>query len=195
MNIKTLSLIKNKKTIEALIVSCFPSLTAIKCLIDNIHVPLIFLWMVLGVFVALFLVLLFLLYYRKNTYLQIREKLGTSFIVSIITLVVIATVIGLQSQRRNHLKAEIYSLILSEQEGRFSKDESNRSRGIFDFYVRDYENAAKNLIQHLDCPVEQYYYGLMLYNGIGVQRDEEKGVALIRASADKNFFRAMGKIP
>ena len=135
---------------------------------------------------------LFSVVYRKEGFRYSISKVRYCLAISLITTGCLWIVIRLQERNRIKLTEEITSLITSEQESIFSNIPYKRMNGVADYYAHDYTEALINLKSHLDNPVSQYYYGYMLYNGIGVDRDERTGLAQIRASADKHFFRAMG---
>ena len=182
---------KMSEVIQGIVVKIIPSVPVMLSYFCNLKVPLLLFWLVLGVVLAFVVYLALSVFYRKKAYRQSFNEIRSCFYFSLTIMICLGIVIGLQKYDQNKLREKIGDLIVSEQECLFFNSKKLKN-GVADFYAQNYSEAAIQLKQHLDDPVVEFYYGLMLYEGRGVQRDEKTGLEHIRSSADKKFFRAMG---
>lgn len=71
----------------------------------------------------------------------------------------------------------------------------SKTKGVVDFLGGRYSIAKDSLERYADTSaVAAYYYGLILYNGFGVEQDQVTGLKYMDLSAQKNYFRAMNTL-
>ncbi len=169
------------------IIALFPPVVTWGSYYCKLRIPYLFLWIVLMLVLTLLFYVIFSIVRRKKNFSQSLKEVGLCLLFSSMTLISIGPVIWIQNQNRQKLKDDFSSLIVSEQ-----RSYDIKMSGVADFHAKNYPMAAILLKQHLTDPIAKFYYGYMLYNGLGVQMDERKGLDLIRSSADEHFYRAMG---
>ena len=64
--------------------------------------------------------------------------------------------------------------------------------GLNEYRDKDYTSAKDSLALFANKnAVAAYYYGLILFNGYGVEQDRERGLEYIKSSAERLYFRAL----
>lgn len=199
INLTTREIIgKSNMVFRNLMMEAIPPLTSFVVYFLGIKVPWLFFWIATWVVFALLGYTLISGFNPKNTLRQKFERIHHNFneicncvVFSSIMMVCLGVVIIKQEYDQKKLREELLSFMRSEQLSIISNGTDNSMNGIASYYAGDYQKAAILLKKHHDDPVSEYYYGLMLFNGIGMQKNERDGFEHIRTAADKHFFRAM----
>jgi hypothetical protein len=179
------------KSFKTIFLGLFPTIPSILSYIYHLKIPIQLFAVTLATTIALFIYLLFAKYFKKYSIKQGVKEIFTCLLLSVMTSASLGIIMILQNRDQRRMKNEISTLLLKEQELLLDYDNKYQSYGLSSFYSHNYTEAAKEIKAHLADPIAQYYYGYMLFYGLGMQIDENTGLKYIRSSADKNFYRAM----